>query len=338
MNDIIEKLNLQSRIINKQLMDYCQQKQTDEILRLRIEIKIRDSLNYLLHKLENYENIILNSKSGYLSKNILTTNEIKKYNINVETLQNIQVSVASHQSELYIFIQIPNFSNIKCYKTKIIPIPNKNKLELYNTIQSIINCENEIFEFSLDLKKKNLKTVKNQCIKTILTKNPRECELIKNLKTEIIEIENDIVITKNLNETKLIQNCIKNDIFLSGNNIIKFKNCQIDLLNITYTNKEIKETIIIPNTLKEINFTDISNLTIHNLHELHISNNKKVTLIENNLKTTSWYTFSFHLLQVCLIIIILILIWLLKFYKKNVSQESNPEEGRVMHSSPPTIF
>lgn len=66
--------------------------------------------------------IILNSKSGYLIKNILIINEIHKYNVNVETLQNIQFSVASHQSELYIFIQVPNFSNKNDYKTKFVPI------------------------------------------------------------------------------------------------------------------------------------------------------------------------------------------------------------------------
>lgn len=338
INDIIEKLNLQSRIMSKQISNYYEQKLGDEIVRLRMEIKIRDNLNYLLNKLEDYESIILNSRSGYLSKNILTNEEIHKFNISVHTLKYIQVSIASHKSNLYIFIQIPNFSHKRFYKTKIVPIPNKNKLELYNKLSDVITCENEIFEYSMDNKYKNLRSIKDKCIKTILNRYPQECELIKNTKPEILEIENDIIITKNLNETKLNQNCIKNDIFLSGNNVIKFKNCKIELFNITYLNTQLKETIIIPNTLKELIYKDISNLTIDNLHVLHIENNKKVNLIENNLKTNSWLSFIFHFITFLLIIIV-ILFFIIKYYKKKcISQESNPEEGRVMDNRPPPVF
>lgn len=74
--------------------------------------------------------------------------------------------------------------------------------------------------------------IKNKCIQTILTKNPQDCDLIKNLKTEILEIENDIIISKHLNNTKLIQDCTNNDIFISGNNIIKFQNYKIELFRL----------------------------------------------------------------------------------------------------------
>lgn len=333
INFIIDKINIQNNIITKKFEEIKIKKIVDDLSYLKLEIEIKENLNYLLNILEKYETIVLTSKSGFLNKNILDTQEIHNY-INVETLQNIQVSIASHASELFVFVQIPNFSENKYFKTIIVPMPNKNNLELHNSINTVVTCKNEVYEFTNTNKIKNLKPTNDKCISTILTKNPTECKMITNTKPEIIEIELDIIITKNLNETKVDHNCNNHELTISGNTVIKFKNCKVTILNKTCSNIETRETLVLPNIIKNISYKDVTHLTLENLHKIQIENLHRIHFAKQETETTKKISFTIDIF----IIISLLLIafyFIFKYWKsKKISQESNPQDGRVICSTP----
>lgn len=329
INKIIDKVNEQSKVITKSIGNVYLDKITSDLTYLKIELKIKENLNYILRMLERCESIVLNSKSGYLIKNILNTQEIHKF-VNAETLQNIQVSVAFHETELFVFIQIPNFANELYIKTAIIPIPNKNNLELSTNIKEVITCKNKIFEYTKDNKIKNLHKITDKCINTILTKNPENCRMRSNFEQIIQRITQDIVITKNLNDSKISHNCNSHEIHISGNNLIKFKNCKITISNISYSNVEVKETLLLPNIVKNISFTDITNLTLEHLNKLHIKNNEEIKLLKYGSKYNSYMSIITDGM-IAIVVIILIIVIIIKYINKCKvnSQESVLKDGRV---------
>lgn len=340
MNNVIIKLNEQNSVINEKLKEIFisrNQMQKDlEVFKTRQLVK--ENLKYLLTKLEKLEDIMLSSRLGILSHNILTTEEIRKHNLNTDHLKFIKTAVGQTKEFILIFIQIPNFSKKKYYKTDIIPIPNKDNLELDTAIDKMIVYKNNVYYYTEKREIKKLQEIKEKCIKKILKNKLTDCNMVKNSKQEIVKNNKDIVITRNLKETELKHNCNNHRITIKGNNVIKFKDCKIKLNNVTFSNTNTRfiETIILPNVIKEIKYREPTNISISQMHLMHLKNNEEIKLLKYDTKKTNWINF----VTIGGIIVGIIVTYLyLKYRKKttsvevNIRPEPNPKEGVVTYAA-----
>lgn len=300
---------------------------------------IKENLRYLLNQLEKYENIILNSKLGYLSKNILNSEELHMYRIDTQTLQYIKVAVAQYENSLLIIVQIPKMSENKYFHTSIIPLPNKDTLELNTFVTEVLISHNQIYHLlTVEFDVKKLKLIENICIKNILTNDLKNCTMISNVKETVEMFSSNIIITKNLKKTFIKHTCSDQQIEIQGNNVIKFSNCKINFRNQTFKNNmETKfENIMLPNTIKNISYTNLSNIHLEELHRLHIDNTKKVKLLEYTQIQSNWVSHTKDAILAFLIIIVIAYIYLKTRQSTAITirQESHPKEGRVTYKKP----
>lgn len=112
----------------------------------------------------------------------------------------------------------------------------------------LIDEDNNVNEFPVkhNLKKNLIEISDTNCIRNILSSKEALC--IKTNVTEIKEIATGIILSKNVKESQIIQNCNKLNIKIKGNYLIKFKNCKINIRNKTYENceKTIHNKFILP--------------------------------------------------------------------------------------------
>lgn len=343
INKVIATLNEQNSVIDNKMkeMTLISNQMQKSIEMFKTRQLVIENLKFLLTKLEKIEDIILNCRLGILSHNILVTEEIQKYNLNIEHLKYIKTEVAQLKEFILIFIQIPNFSKESYYITNIIPIPNKNNLELETNIDKIIVNKNNVYYYSNNKEIKKLKRIKEKCIKNILKSKLTNCNMVKNSKIEIKRINKDVIITKNLNETELTHNCNNHALKIKKHNIIKFKNCSIKINNVTFSNENIKhiETLVLPNIVKEIRYKEPENISISQIHEMHISNNKEIKLLKYDTHRTSWLSYITGGF-LTIVITIIIILFLYSKRKKNgtsielkIRPESNPKEGVVTYNA-----
>jgi len=118
------------------------------------------------------------SKLEVLTHDILTNEEMTKYNISIE--------IVVKENILAICLRIPKFSNISYHKALIIPMPNTEKHEIDIEITEILMTKSEIFEIpKTETKENKLTKHTNICIKN-------------NFRTS-----NNIIITKNFECTEI---------------------------------------------------------------------------------------------------------------------------------------
>lgn len=255
---------------------------------------------------DKIEDIILLSRLGVLAHDVFTDEEIVNYNIGIEIMPFIKNSIILRDNLIILVVLVPNFTVDKYFNAIIIPSPNDKKEELNFGIQNVIMKKNEIFEYNEEtILKKKLKYHSNECIKKILTEN-NVCNYITNEHESIIAINEETIVTKNLQKTKITQNCNNEETIIRGNNFIKYSNCKLIIKNSIFENnlKQFRETIILP-TLN-INMTKIiNNLTLENIHVNTQKNRDLITYLEFKSKTEN-ISLSVILI-LCLIIIIIAL-------------------------------
>lgn len=96
------------------------------------------------------------------------------------------------------------------------------------------------------------------------------------------------------------------------------------------------ENIMLPNTIKNISYTNLSNIHLEELHRLHIDNTKKVKLLEYTQIQSNWVSHTKDAILAFLIIIVIAYIYLKtrRSTAITIRQESHPKEGRVTYKKP----
>lgn len=278
-------------------------------------------INRINKQLEQFSDIILLSKLNVLAHDILTEEEIFKYNITVEVLPYLRNAILFKNNILIFAIGIPNFTKEKYLNAIVIPFPNKNYEQLDIQNEEIIVENNNVYINSKEvISKKKLVRHKNDCIRNIFSKT-NTCKLRINNITTIENIFDNVIITRNLPLLELSQNCIDRSITIKNNNIIKFSNCKIIIDNNVFQNKIEKFTnsILIP--IVHTNFTKIiNNLTLETLHIDNVKNRKTIEYINYKNNVT---TYSYTGLILVISIIILISLFFISNNKKKEEHISN---------------
>lgn len=185
--------------------------------------------------------------------------------------------------------------------------------------------------------KNNLVEINDNCLENIAKFKTAYCNMQISEKEEIKEISEGIVITKNLEKTKIAHTCNTLELNVKGNKLIKFQNCTVKIKQNIFNNMQavVYDKPIIPNFITEIveNFT----LPVIKLEELHFDNikNRKIIneiLLENQNKHI--LNLSLNITIIISIIVIIGLIVIVCNKKKN--KKLNQVNIEISSSEPQT--
>lgn len=244
----------EKRIIKQQL-------KTDQILKLRI---LEDKVNQII-------DTIAQIKLGMVHPSILTATEITETKLDFYKLKNVRVGILKYdKNRLIIAMKIPN--NYKLVDFKLITAsPTETKHEVIIEDQYVIEINETMYKYDTKiLYEKELIPI-NNCIVN------RNCKLKENNAIEIKSLDDYTVLCKNMNNIELINNCDDRKVNLNGNYLIVLNNCSIQILNQTFSNKNVKfvdryfyEENIKYNFTKTLNFEEIILKNFVNLENIKI--------------------------------------------------------------------
>lgn len=258
-NDIIKNRN----DVTNSLKDiFKEQKKLEALLKLQI----------LEDKIDNLLDNIASIKNGILHPGILLAEEIDNYNITIEKLENAKTGIiATQNNRLFLAINIP-----KKYKTVpyqiLYPVPDQSYQEIDEIPKSFIKLNGSKFGYIEEkiLYERDLKPLKS-CIVT------NNCNRKFNLNVEIIRINDNVILCKNLNKEKIVNHCDERELVLTGHYVLTIFNCSLEIRNKAYVHiskqyidNEVFE--ILPNVNVEIiNQTTIED--IQNIKKLYLHKN-----------------------------------------------------------------
>lgn len=267
INNISMYIQNQQNGIEKQLNKYVLNFEDKRFNNLENEIafmeniyQIHYDLNLLRNHVDDIEQVILSSKLGVLTKNILNDDDLKHIN-DLNTLINVKTIVIAFENNIIITIMIPKYSEKMFYKNIIEPIPNKENMSIVLKENQFLTDENNIaYEIYIrDNFIKNIIKLNDQCITNIIQFKNANCEMKYSDKKEIKEILTGIIIAKNVEKTEINQNCNNLNITIEGNNLIRHFNCKIIIKEQIFDN-------VAKNLYKNI-FVHNPKIIINNTHE-----------------------------------------------------------------------
>lgn len=308
---IFDKINTFVNSINQLEIQFAE---------LTFEIKIKENIDFIMNDIHKIKEIMLSARLGILSRDIFTLEEMEKNDINLNSLQHIELKIALYKDSILLVIDIPQMTT-ELYKNIIIqPIPNKeNQLELKTDITEFIANKERVYYPTNN--KKKLKLIDDLCIANILKTKMENCTFVYNNKSSISKNTNDFITLINIKKQTIIHNCNQIELQIKGNYLIHLKNCKININNLTFGIDTYNHEVILPNTLKTIKYKEVTKLTFEEISHETIRNNKKIIEIKYQNKVHQHVLYSINFIIVIVIIIITISYLYLK--KKKLSTISN---------------
>lgn len=226
-------------------------------------------LNIIKEKVKQIQDNIASARLNLLHPNILSKEEIIKYNIDFKKLNQIRLGLAKHINGIIIFaIKIP-IDYVILNKKVIIPINNENNTLIKEKIEYTLELNNSYYKFSSSQSFKELEKSENCIFKN-------NCKLITNYESKIINIDENSLIIQNAVKFEMNSNCDERQFTLNGNYFVNFFNCNINIDNKKFSNTEYHyiEKFVIPNLNKtkseiSLSFDDIVLKTKENIQEIN---------------------------------------------------------------------
>lgn len=285
-------------------------------------------IQLLKDRIEHILDNIASARHGIIHPNILTDEEIKEYNIDFHKLQYIKLGVAKSGSSLLMFaIKVPK--TFETVQLKIImPMPNNNFKEIYSENEIVFEYSNQVYHYE------NSKTINELAISKhcVFYKN---CNLVRNNKTEIIEIDEETIVIKNAIKLKIYQNCDERNVTINGNVLIHYNNCTIKILNQKFSNvkAEYHERFHYPKGQNYSNFVD--KLTFEDIIFENEQNSDKI----ENLDHHKNISYMMDFLIICGLIVLLIILMRNKIRTLyRIQENSNLKGGVVTYAAPRATF
>lgn len=293
----------------------------------------RNSIDTLVYELmqfiEYIEDIEMGmqlSRLGLFNPKLLNYDQLE--NINNQNILLIKTStwIDYKNNELLLISHIP--INHKIINTiKIVPYPDHNGYQLdLSDQQSYFENENKVYN-------QDNKEVNNECIKNIIMRKNPICNFIQTPSNEVIQyVEPNIILTWNLTETIITQNCQKlnNDIKINGSKIIRIQKCRIKIGNVILSENSLSPEFDLTPLYSPINVTKIK----------MIEHKDVLKLISENNSTN-------YIIIIILVIVIIILFVLSKFftlnpltflYKKLRKQVKDNQEPQLVIDQLPALY
>lgn len=267
------------------------------------------NIQLIKSRIEHLQDNVISAKYGLVHPSILTSNEIKKYNIDYNKLKYIQCGTTFvNGSYLVLGVKIPKKFIIVKLRI-IVPLPNIHNNEIDAITEKSFEFENKTYRFEENKHLKDLKLSTHCTIKN-------NCQLVSNKDFEIIQLDIDTIIIKNAMNISVNETCNSEKVMLNGNYLINFSNCSIRIKDYYFSNtiENIKEKQIIENPNTTQNFTH--KLSFQEI-ELQQKNNVK------NIKTLNYHTKLTYGCNFFIIIVVLILIVLILTKHKQIKIKLN---------------
>lgn len=292
-----------------------------EIKMLVLQSEIKNDIDLINDQIETINDIILSSRLEILPKNILKDEEIDRHNITVEAYPFIKCCILYGKDQIVIVISIPNFTTDNYFKMNIEKNPNKDHHELETNIETVITKEKQVYEYPNEkmILEKDLKIFKDNCISNLLNNDNMKCNFKLNTKEEIKQLKNGNIVTKNLKQQPLLNDCHeRKTVFIEGNNMIKFRNCKVTIGLSVFENKREEYFDLLPNFKRNITFENLSNenFTLKELIHEHIENTNQIKEVRmDNLKFLHTnMSISITTIVICVIGLILFVYFYRKFF------------------------
>lgn len=281
------------------------------------------NIQLIKNKIEDLQDNIISAKYGIVHPSILTSDEIKKYKIDFTKLRYIQVGTAYlNQSCLVFGVKIPKkFVTVK--QRIIVPIPNNENYEIDYKTEKIIGFENQSYTFKENKYLKELELSKHCLIKN-------NCQMIKNIDLEILQLDIDTIIVKNSVNISIEQTCNVDKIVLNGNYLINFNNCSVKIKDYYFSNIiEMEKEIQINQYTKLIqNFTHKFSFT--QMEKEHKNNIKNIMELKYHNKLTYGCNTAIMIIIIIVIIFVVTKHQHIKIKLNNRIQENSKQKGGVV--------
>lgn len=308
---------------------------------MKYALTILIDISTLNKQVEKIKDNILLSRLEVLAHDILTNEEIQKYNISIEILPYIRSSVLINRQTILFTISIPIFTKEKYFLALIIPLPNQNQEELLlGENNRIITSEQNIFEYTSDVvNKKNLRLHNSNCIRNLVKEN-NYCNFTINNEKIVEELELGLIVVKNLEVQSIIQNCVNQEITVKGHNLIKYSDCKIQIEHSKFVNKLEKfynEPIL---SIPVVNMTKkMFNFTLEKIHLDNIQNRHKINYLEYKSDKNNFLTIIINIALITIIIACIVLYFYCKTKgtKQHITTKIELISNETQKATPETV-
>lgn len=288
-------------------------------------------IKLLEENIEHIQNNIASAKLNFMSSNVLTREEIESLNIDFHKLQLIELAVAKYRDRNIIFVLRVPKDIITAKRYLVSPIGNENYTELAFEQEEIVIIDKVRYIFKENSNVNELKRT-NICVYS------NNCRKKENKNLEIIEIEKGVVLVRNAKNINVSSNCDERQMTILGNYLFTFYDCELNINNMIYTNKnkKYKTNFVMPED--DTNLFNKTNKNV-NFDELILDNdvNEWEMREQINFKSLNKDFSTFIGLAALLLIVILnIILFLYQSTQKKKIQENFHSKGGGVTSNSPT--
>ena len=248
---------------------------------LAVMMNIYADAHLINEHLDKITDTILMSRQNIVPHDLLDKETKDKYNITIEMFPYMRLESLSTSRSLAIILAIPRLSSTRYFDAWVIPMSDPSGVEIDYPVTEVIIGPNNVFEYEKDLVREiKLRECKNICLKNMLNKT-NQCAMRLSHGEDIEFLKEGVFFTKNLKRVKLIQNCLNEDIWIEGNNIVEFSNCTIKIGEFEVTSNVVinfEDRLVVP---QHVNFTKTQGkLILGNLELENIRNRQHIEKIE----------------------------------------------------------
>uniref|UniRef100_V9H1L4 Envelope protein n=2 Tax=Drosophila ananassae TaxID=7217 RepID=V9H1L4_DROAN len=248
----------------------------DGLQRIKKYENNRNSIDTLVYELmqfieyiEDLEMGMQLSRLGLFNPKLLNYDKLQNVNSENILLTKTSTWINYKNNEILIISHIP-INHVLINTIKIIPYPDRNGYQLeYSGSDSYFENDNKIYN-------QDNKEVNSECIANIIKRRNPTCNFVPALTKEIIKyIEPNVIITWNLTQTTLTQNCqnSNSNIQIKGNKIIRITQCKVKIENIILSENYLHPEIDLTPLYPPLNITKIKILKHNDIIKMISQNN-----------------------------------------------------------------
>lgn len=230
-----------------------------EILKEEVAVRQLLKLQVLHQKVIQIQQNVIAARLGFINPGILSKEEIDRLDIRFEKLEGIKMGVATYQNRLLIFVVKVPSESAETDRKLIIPIPNKEKMQVNCEPEIVIQYDNTTWTYEIGKASFELKPSKH-CVAL------GKCDLVKFRDEKLYEFDENIIIMVNANQSLFSSTCDHRVSNLENHWFIAFHNCSITIgartmksMTIAYKQRFVEtQHQFVVRTTQKLSFDDLT--------------------------------------------------------------------------------
>ena len=200
-----------------------------------------DNVKTYLEHVQSIQLGIQLAKLGIVNPKLIDVETIS--HLDTEQFELIRTSVWIKDNIVYFVLTIPKTFS-KYHRFRILPIPDGDNRELVLSLDvDYIRKNEKLFK----LENHKIKPLNDPCLENLLNDKLSNCTFKTNKETSVTFVQPNMVLTKNLDQITVYQNCNDLNVSIYGNNLLTFSNCRLKIGYFEIESKiNIAQTSIVP--------------------------------------------------------------------------------------------